>query len=487
MRSPSILVIFVILLSHFIQAQEISIDSYSQWQNITADQSNTKIRVSNSIGGIIDLMGNGGLMLIKTESDSLYTRTSGFETEGHWHSKWIDFEDSVSMRSLKLTVFAYGKQIDMSRGWVKFSKNPILSGGNTLLPLNEDNITEQTILLPDPGGVPQDQAIVKGINQWEDKWVLLFNHTPAAWPNEYYWSMVVADSLSPLKKGINPFYLDTLYYPLFGPIDNHAPNDWLDVDGTYYAPDENNLGNSHMWTSTDLLNWNDIGEIVNINGSDPGMIYDGRDFYLFNESENQINYNLLDQVVTNVLDGAAVLDVGGHTGDADVAFFNNRWHMVFDDGPHLHYEIGYASTTPENFPIGWSLIHAIYGPHNPEQDQVWDDDTKDGNLFGTGDADLALEDYTLYMFTERPVGAAYKELFEIFDGINGRVEVKIESDLNNDGIADDSTNWFRIPAGQQKFEFDNDISGNQFRVHFKLITDSMNQSPIITDFTLSAD
>ncbi|MCP4414794.1 MAG: T9SS type A sorting domain-containing protein, partial [Gammaproteobacteria bacterium] len=295
------------------------------------------------------------------------------------------------------------------------------------------------------------------------------------------------DSLSPLKDGINPFSIDTTIFPLYGPIDNHAPNDWLEVDGITYAPDENYLGESHMWKSDDMLNWVDMGPITGINGSDPGMVFDGEFYYLFNEDGNALNYNKLSFDFTNIVEGQSVLDVGDHTGDADLGFFNNQWHMFFDDGPHLHYNIGNASTTPEEFPFGWIKENDIYGPHNPEQGQRWDDDTKEGNDFGTGDADIAIEGNTLYMFTERPVGAAYKELTELYDGTGLNIEALVEVDENGDGIADDSTGWKKIVPGKTVWSWSKELSGQHFRLSFKLNSENSTESPMIQYFKLSSE
>jgi hypothetical protein len=379
----------------------------------------------------------------------------------------------------------YGNPLDMRTGWIKFSKNPVISGSNTLLPLNPDNITDQTILLPDPGGVPQDQSIIRGKGRWEGKWLLLFNHTPDMWPNDYYWSMVSADSLAPLKRGINPFSIESDVFPLYGPIDNQAPNDWIEIGGTFYAPDETYDGDSHMWISPDLIQWTDLGKIQGINGSDPGILYDGAAFYLFNESDQVINYNRLSADLVHVTEGDQILDVGGHTGDADVSFFNNQWHMFFDDGPHLHYEIGYASAAPEDFPYGWQMVHRIYGPHNPEQGQIWDDDTPAGNAFGTGDADIALEGTTLYLFTERPVGAAFRELTEVLDGEDQEIRILVEVDTTGDGLPDESTGWQTLRPGTTVRAWERPLTGRRFRIRFELETSRPAESPVIRRFRLS--
>jgi len=347
------------------------------------------------------------------------------------------------------------------------------------LPLNDKNITDETILLPKPGGVPQDQSILKGKGKWEDNWLLFFNHTPNKWPKDYYWSFVVADSLSPLKRGENPFYIDTTTFPLFGPIDGQAPNDWLEVDGTYYAPDETHDGESHMWVSEDITTWKDLGAVEGILGGDPGIVYDGEDFLLFNENGNYLTYNKLDESLTKVVKGDTVLHVGDHTGDPDVGFFNNSWHMFFDDGEHLHYNIGYAETTAEKFPYGWNLQNDIYGPYIPDQGQTWDNDNKEGNDFGTGDADIAIEGNTLYMFTERPIGVAFRELTELYENSGQTVLLKIEFDNNGDDTVDDATEWMNLNTGKNTFTFKKELNGDRFRLVVDLKSGNETTSPLI--------
>lgn len=485
-----LLILIITIILHLpLIAQNVTtwqVDQLTDWKLATNNLENTETKDAIDWGGVIDLMGNGALLLKKVQSESLYTRVSEFKPSGSWTSKWHYFGSLVTMRSLETCIIGYGKKLDMRKGWVKFSGNPVVSGGNTLLPLNHENITDQTILLPAPGGVPQDQSIVRGRGVWEGKWVLFFNHTPDKWPNDYYWSVVVADHLYPLKEGVNPFVIDSTHFPLYGPIDNHAPNDWLEVDGVTYAPDENYNGDSHIWKSEDMLTWIDMGPITGINGSDPGMVYDGQFYYLFNESDNELNYNKLNEDFTSIVEGATVLEVGDHTGDADLGFFNNQWHMFFDDGPHLHYNIGHASTTPEEFPFGWVKENDIYGPHNPEQGQKWDDDTKDGNDFGTGDADIALEGNTLYMFTESPIGAAYKELTELYESTGLNIEALVEVDINGDGLTDDSTGWNKIVPGETIWSWTKALTGQHFRISFRLNTKNSTESPLIQYFKLSS-
>ncbi|MDZ7721257.1 MAG: hypothetical protein U5R06_00150 [candidate division KSB1 bacterium] len=458
------------------------IDTRQQWLSATDSLSDLLIQESDDLNGVIDLMGTGALLLDKIQNTP-FQKTTPFKSSGEWISAWQDAQSTVQLRSFAATVLCYGNPIDMRRNWVKFTGNPVLSGSNTLLPLNRNNITNETLLLPEPGGVPQDQSIVRGTGRWKDKWLLFFNHTPDKWPNEYYWSFAVADSLSPLKRGINPFRIDSTVFPLYGPIHGQAPNDWLHVNGVWYAPDETSDGDSHMWMSEDILNWQDLGPIQGITGHDPGIVWDGEFLYLFNETGESLTFNRM-QSLTRVDKGEKILDVGDHTGDADLGYFNNRWHMFFDDGAHLHYNIGYAVTRAEDFPYGWQLQNDIYGPFNPDQGQRWDDDTDKGNRFGTGDADFAVEDYTLYLFTERPVGAAYRELPELFENTGQTVLFNIESDSNADGVADDSTGWMNLELGVHHLFLPNKITGSRFRVHFKLQSDNPETAPLIREFSL---
>ncbi|MCF8264147.1 MAG: hypothetical protein K9I99_06550, partial [Melioribacteraceae bacterium] len=273
---------------------EWKVDTKSDWEFSTERMIGSEIREAKDIGGIIDLMGNGALLLNKNVPDSLYALNEDFSQSGSWTSNWKIFDHEIEFTSMGFEILTYGQKLDLTKGWKKFEHNPILSGENVLLPLNPENITEQTILLPPPpGGVPQDQSILLGRGQWEGKWILMFNHTPDAWPKNYYWSFAIADSLAPLKRGINPFSIPTENYPLFGPIDNQAPNDWLEVNGVFYAPDETYQSMAHLWISEDMISWVDKGVIENKVGTDPGIIFDGVQFHLFSENGNVISHCFL--------------------------------------------------------------------------------------------------------------------------------------------------------------------------------------------------
>ena len=460
------------------------INTLNEWKAAADQSQSTKAMNNLDVGGEFDLMGDGALILTKQEKNRPFAKSDTFNSQGTWLSTWKKFTEKKTIEKLNIDVIIYGNSIDMTQGWTKFSGNPLLSGSNILLPLNRKNITEQTLLLPEPpGGVPQDQSIIRGKGLYDGKWVLFFNHTPNKWPNEDYWSLAVADSLAPLKRGINPFTIPEDHYPLFGPIDNQAPNDWIEIDGILYAPDETHQSMSHLWMSKDYIKWTDLGMIKNKVGTDPGICYDGEQFHLFSENGNTISHSILYIDSVKAYGNQDVLDVKDHTGDADVSFFNNQWHMFVDDGEHLHYKISYAVTFPSQFPYGWKLVPEIYGPHNPEG-QDWDNDTPEGNDFGTGDADIALEGTTLYLFTERPIGAAYRELTEVFNASDQSISVMLELDSNADGSPDDSTEWIDIRPGQKEWTFSKTLTGNQFRLNIRMDTKVANESPLIRSITI---
>ena len=293
--------------------------------------------------------------------------------------------------------------------------------------------------------------------------------------------MAVADDLAPLKDGTNPF---SLYqrYPLYRGTGGHnAPNDWIYAEDTYWIPDETRGDDSHTWSSRELEWYTNEGRIQGMDGHDPGMAYDGEKYYLFNEKGETIVLLTSTDPTGQWEARGPVLDVGGHTGDADVSFFNNRWHMFFDENPHAHYRLGYAWTTPSEFPRGWRRTGRIYGPHNPEQGQTWDDDTKEGNQFGTGDADVALEGTTLYLTHETPIGAAWKNL-QVTNANEQSVQLRLQVDRDGDGTTDSSTEWHRLSGGENSWNPDMEpVSGEErVRLQIRMGTDNPAESPLLT-------
>ena len=467
-------------LSYELKKGEV-VDQLFDWEENTAITKNVKLMNTENIGGKFDLMGNGGLLLSKKDTVKSFWKSSNFESNGEWISKWYNYNQSDPLL-LEVDMIIYGKPQDMTKGWIKFEGNPLVCEHGW------KNASGKSLQLPkEYSEWPNDQALVRGRRgKFEGKWLLLFNIGPWAIKG---WGMVVADSLSLIKDGKNPFYLVDDYYPLFkgttinDTVGYNAPNDWIEQHGVWYAPDESRDHKSHMWTSTDLLSWEDKGVIEGINGHDPGMCFDGNDYYLFNEDDHKITYCKSQNPLGPYEPLGEAFDVGGHTGDADVSYFNNAWHMTFDDGPHAHYQIGYATTTAEKFPLGWVQSNQFFGPHLPEQGQQCDDDTEEGNAFGTGDADLALEGTTLYMTYERPVGIAYKEL-EVSDNYKKhKVRLIVQTDKNDDGEVDEESVPMKIRDGISSIVLTPEQIEGSFRLIFSIETAAESESALIRSFS----
>ena len=453
------------------------VDDIAEWQEHTAQRVQVSVEQSSDAGGAFDLMGNGALMLEKANLDHPFWAKDRFKDQGRWASRWHEAPAGAQLERVQTTLLTYGQEVDMG-DWKKFSGGPLVAEQGWV------HATPQTLeLSPSPEGWPQDQALVRGTGRWAGQWLLIFNIGSGAAGG---WGMAVADSLAPLKEGTNPFVVEENPYPLHeGRGPGHGPNDWIVADGTYYGIDDQREEVDRIWTSTDLTHWTSR-PIKNLVGHDSGIVYDGDRFLLFVERSSFISYCELvgERCATN----ENVLEVGGHTGDADVVFFNNRWHMFIDTNPHEDYRLGYASTAPSAFPRGWQLhSRHIIGPYNPDQGQVWDDPTPEGNAFGTGDADVALEGTTLYLTWERPVGIAFNELEEVYDGEEQAVRMKVEVDTDADGRPDASTAWHRLPTGTHDWDEAaglEPLQGGRFRILFRLETDNPNESPMLANYSL---
>ena len=480
MRRFEIVLILFVLLACQKPTLNVVVDTQQEWQHWTDSSSATVVLREPTNGDRFDLMGNGGLILQKFQVESLFTRTSAFKSEGRWLSKWLPANDFTTV---EIDYIVYGNPLDLKTGWHKAAANPLFSGSNELLPLDEKNLSPKTIVLPEPGGVPQDPSLIKGSGKWQGKWLLIFNHTPRKWPFEYYWSFALADSLAPLQRGENPFRLPEDHYPLFGPVDSLAPNDWLEVNDHFYAPGETYQNTPHLWISDDFVHWQLAGTIKELVGTDPGICFDGEKIHLFSENHHLLMHAELDVKNLRAIKNESVLDVHDHTGDADCIFFNNQWHLFFDDGPHLHYRLGHAVTSADGFPYKWKLENDFFGPHNPEQGQRWDDDDEQGNRFGTGDADLALEDLTLYMVYERPIGIAYRTLTEVFDDRDQSVQIRFWYDNNGDGQADAKSSWQALRAGKVKLPLPG-RKAKQLRIELRLKSSQKAESPLLRSLKL---
>ncbi|WP_353414222.1 hypothetical protein [Arenicella sp. 4NH20-0111] len=447
------------------------------WLNFTASYDKTAIVKNHAIGGGLDLMGEGVLMLEKENTGLPFWKTTKFVEAGSWFSSWLDSHPST----IDIEWLSYGYLEKMDENWIKFSGNPLISEHAW------NHATDQTLQLPSHySDRPNDQSLERGHGVYEDKWVLFFNI--GGWAVKG-WGMAIADSLEPLKQGVNPFRLAEPYPLTKATGGYNAPNDWFFHSGTWYAPDESRDHTSRMWTSKDTVSWKLEGPIEGINGHDPGIIWDGEYFYLFNEDENRITVVRSDDPLAKWTapsipvekrgewENGVAVDIMDHTGDADLAYFNNRWHMFMDDGEHFHYNLAYAWTTGEEFPYGWRLTNDAFGPFKPDQNQLWDNDTEDGNSFGTGDADIALDGNTLYLTYERPIGIAYKEL-----GVEKteRQKVYVQADYTVDGRLSSGPT---ISVGKrQSIKFGRlevPDSAEKWRLNLILSTEDRDVSPMV--------
>ncbi len=453
-----------------------SITKKTDWTTHAAEQSNVLVRATGVAGGRFDITGDGALLLGRPDTVRSFSNAGRFVSRGQWTSEWLDVSSAAPLSAVTADVRVYGQSQNMATGWTKFSGNPLVSGKGS------SHTTAQTLQLPDSLW-PNDQALVRGAGPYENQWLLLFN--VGGWAVGG-WAAAVADSLAPLKRGENPFRLVDPY-PLF--TDNaahdtlgyHAPNDWIYVDGTWYTPDESRDHFSRMWTSPSLTSWTNEGPIEGIQGHDPGMAYDGERFHLFTEDGTRLQHLSAPNPLATWTAHGVALKVGDHTGDADASFFNNAWHLFFDDAPHQEYTIGYARTDPSAFPRSWRLQNDIYGPRMPDQGQTWDEPTADGNNFGTGDPDLALEGTTLYLTHERPTGIAYKEL-DLTDDTDQSVQVQVEIDSDGDGTVDSSQTQ-KLPAGNARLNLEN-LEAEQVRLTLTLKTDIPRESPMVRTLRL---
>ncbi|MFP4501334.1 MAG: ThuA domain-containing protein [Candidatus Hydrogenedentota bacterium] len=451
-----------------------NIDTAAAWERGEAVA--TAAMAASDVAGGYDLMGNGALLLVRPDKKKPFWYQDGFIEEGSWTSAWISLPDGAALTAVETEVSAYGQPQDMAAGWTKFAGNPLVCGAGW------KHATEQSLQLPEGwSDRPNDQSLERGHGKYAGQWLLFYNI--GGWAVKG-WGMAAADSLAPLREGVNPFKDPVRLFE--GTGGTHAPNDWIFAEGRWLAPDETKRAPSHMWASTGLETWENLGPMEGIVGHDPGIVYDGDTYYLFTEVEGGIGLCTAKQAEGPWDDQGEVLHLGSHTGDPDVAFFNNRWHMFYDDGPHAHYAIGYAWTTPQEFPRNWRLVRKVYGPHNPEQGQLWDDDTPEGNEFGTGDADMAVEDGFLYLTHERPVGIAWKEL-QLEDLADQTARLRIEADTNGDGTPDAASGWRDLAGG--KYHIDDwaaNMTGD-LRLRIKLATQNPAESPMITRLWLQAD
>jgi hypothetical protein len=473
-----------------------TLDQHADWLSGTGSSSNIAIVKEEKLGGNRDLMGNGALCLAKESGD--FHASSAFMRAGEWTSDWVRPGEEVSLDSLTISLLCYGKKQDMRSGWTKFEGNPLVCQAGW------HHATGQTLTLPDSlPGQPADPALFRGKGNWEGKWLLFFDI--GCWAVNG-WGMAVADSLTPLKRGINPFTVARPYPLAIGKSNDtiYAPTDFYYQDGTWLTtcesgkvidtiPEGFSVGletmqiryrviNPALWISHDLKNWTNSGMLKGVTGNDPGITYNGHFYYIFCEDGESLTCFTAEDPLETWATGGTALDVGDHTGDPDVTFMNNRWHLFFDDAPHFHYQIGYASTSLEDFPYGWEMENKIFGPHHPEQGQAWDDDLPEGNNFGTGDADVALEGHTLYMTYEWPVGIAWKEL-DVLSAEEMEVTLVLEIDQDGDDLPDQFEH-IRLHPGMCRVYATGKITCRRYRIRIEMMSDNPEISPMITALSM---
>lgn len=286
---------------------------------------------------------------------------------------------------------------DFSSGWSQFEGNPVVDKLESDKTFFNNNFLRK----------PQDPAIVKGNNSW----FLIYNVGPYALNG---WNVEEAESLEPLKSGINPFKptdKGRLGFNAFSIL--QAPNDWVYHNGSFYAADSSFFTNSNIWKSSDLINYEKIGHI-NVSGSDPGLEYIDGYWHVFTEASTNLQRGkkIMHTSSKNIRGPwkkeETVMTLDKHTGDTSLLNLGQNLHLFLDYGPHKNYSIGHAETGRISFPKGWNFTGKSITPYT--WNQTWNNPAQQGNDFGVGDADVAVENNTVYLFYERPIGVVYKDL-----------------------------------------------------------------------------
>ncbi|MCD6374608.1 MAG: hypothetical protein J7L94_03725, partial [Caldisericaceae bacterium] len=138
MRRLEIVLILLVLWACQKPTLNVVVDTQQEWQHWTDSSTATIVLREPNSGDRFDLMGNGGLILQKFQVESLFTRTSAFKSEGRWLSKWLP---ANRFTSLKIDYIVYGNPLDLKTGWHKAAANPLFSGSNELLPLDQKNLS----------------------------------------------------------------------------------------------------------------------------------------------------------------------------------------------------------------------------------------------------------------------------------------------------------------------------------------------------------
>ena len=116
-----VILCIIILFFNFCSTEEstnILVDTHDDWHNQTSVVKNTAIQKSNDLNGVIDLMGNGGLMLAKVDNQNRFNQTTSFVGVGEWSSKWVKAE----VKTIEVEMVTYGNELDIRKGWQKFTE-----------------------------------------------------------------------------------------------------------------------------------------------------------------------------------------------------------------------------------------------------------------------------------------------------------------------------------------------------------------------------
>mgnify|MGYP001803605816 CR=1 FL=1 len=83
------------------------------------------------------------------------------------------------------------------------------------------------------------------------------------------------------------------------------------------------------------------------------------------------------------------------------------------------------------------------------------------------------------MFTERPIGVAYRDLEEVYTNTGQLTEIRLEIDHNGNGKADDATDWLKLEAGAHELSLDKVMEGKQYRILLRLSSGQASTSPLV--------
>ena len=534
-----------LLLPSLASADGITTDTKTEWDNMTYRQTNIQSLSQAPIGGGTDTIDNGGLLLAKKDLSVPFWETTEFTSRGIWFSEWQGHSRwEQKYRQIIIEWSVYGQLQEMDKDWEKFAGNPAISSSGwghsrwrtEKLPKEYSDIPNSPTLTRGYGEFEDKWLLIFNIGEWATKgWGMAVAdrldpfqrgrnpfdivepfpltkatggyNAPTEWMHAKGTWYIPDESRDNVSRMWTSTDLD--HWTLQGPIEGITGHDaGMTWDGTYFYLFSQKNKNLYVdFTSDPLRDWMTPANRKNktsVSDIDKGALDVTPDEIVEAESLAAIP-GTVDSVVAdvpsdeeNTEDDAATksekvikvgkrnkgiaLKVGSLTGDPDIAYFNNRWHLFFNVGEKNHHSIAHASTSSEEFPYGWRLQKTILTPTGGKQEQAWDDDNDRGNNFGVGGADVAIEKHTLYMSYEKPVGIAYKNL-NVFDGNEQSVRFRIEY-LDEDDVMF-SGKWVTVDPGKTNFslkELGLPDDHKQWRVFMELKSSNPHESPLIEKF-----